>query len=562
MLSDAERVKQLTDVSSVIGRYIELSPSGASLKGICPFHSEKTPSFHVFPRTGTWHCFGCGAGGDVIAFVMRYASLSFIEALEELADQCGITLEGRRGFSRPETGLFDLLREAQKWFVERLASPEGAAARDYLKARDFIGAAGNLGFGYSPGGLPARLRSLGFSDTLIQQSGVATAAHGSLRDRFRKRLTFPIRDRRGRVVSFGGRALDGGGPKYLNGPDSEVYHKGSLLYGFSDGAPAAREAGMAILVEGYFDHARVYSSGFAGVVATCGTALTEVQARIFRTMADDTVICFDGDGAGVRSAVRAAMLVLAAGGLPRMMKLPEDMDPDDFIAGRGMAAFMELAERAPGPVGFCAGLLGGGFPRGVAGVRAAKRLMEIVSSASDPLVREQLLLEVESFTGYSRSSLEGHLKYAEKEHRPLPVAAEGQLHRADREIMAAVVSGGSIDSGLLRWLEPGDFRSDQGRSLFLALRRQMEDGCSTVNFGLLSPEHGSICSKLASAMAGMRAGDRDKIMARVERERLSSLRVLLKERLAVAEPDEKTEILRELQTLDRRRHDGGKRHSP
>jgi len=554
MSSDVEKVKQLSDVVSVIGRHMDLKQSGASYKGICPFHGEKTPSLHVFPRTGTWHCFGCGAGGDVIAFVMRYGSLSFMDALEELADQCGITLE-RRG-SGPETGLLDVLREAQRWFTERFRSREGAAAREYIESRGLSHVAETLGVGFSPEGLTNHMRGLGFSDSQIEQAGLRMPGPQGFRDRFRNRLLFPIRDRRGRVVSFGGRALGEGGPKYLNGPDTDVYHKGSVLYGFSEAASAARETGMVILVEGYFDHARVFASGFPAVVATCGTALTDVQARVLKTMAEDTVICFDGDQAGIKAAVKAGMMLLSAGGFPRIVRLPDSMDPDDFIDGKGMDAFMDLVERARGPVGFCAALLGGGFPGGVAGVRTAKRLMEVVSSASDPQVREQLLLEVQSITGYSRSALEGHLRYNAEPGRILSSPDREELDRADREIIAAAVGGGAIDCSLLSWLTVGDFRSTAGRGLFLALQRQMEEGCATVNFGLLSPEHGSVCSRLASSMTGMKAGDREKIMRRVENERLAALRVLLKERLPGAGPEEKIDLLRELQKLDRLRHAG------
>lgn len=556
MPGDVDRIKQLSDIMSVIGRHIDLKQSGSSLKGICPFHSEKTPSFHVFPNTGTWHCFGCGAGGDVITFVMRYGNLTFREALEELADQCGITLEGRGTWTGPETGLLDALREAQKWFVEKYRSREGTVARSYVEGRGFKAVAEVLGIGYSSEGLSIYMRERGYSDSQLEQAGLLVPGTDNRRDRFRNRLTFPIRDRRGRTVSFGGRTLTDAGPKYLNGPDTEVYHKGSILYGFSDAAPAARETGMVILVEGYFDHARVHASGFPGVVATCGTALTEVQARTLRTMAEDTLICYDGDEAGTRAAVKAGISVLSVGGLPRIIRLPGGMDPDDFIASRGMEAFMELVERAPGPIGFCVSLLPGGFPGGVAGVRTAKRLMEIVSSASDPLAREQLLMEVEKTSGFSRSSLENHLKFSQEQKRPPAAVAEREMDRADRDIISAVVGGGALDSSLLRWLEPGDFRSESGRSIFLALQSQMDEGCTTVSFGVLSPEHGSICSRLASSMTGMKPGDREKIVKRVENDRLKSLRTQIKQRLSGASPEEIRELVGEIKELDRRRHAG------
>lgn len=556
MPGDADRVKQLSDIVSVIGRHLDLKQSGSSLKGICPFHNEKTPSFHVFPATGTWHCFGCGAGGDVITFVMKFGNLTFREALEELADQCGIKLEGKSGWAGPETGLLDALREAQKFFVESFSSVEGAAARSYLAGRGLSGFAGALGIGYSADGLFVHMREKGYSDSQMEQAGLLVPGASGRRERFRDRLTFPIRDRRGRTVSFGGRALSDSGPKYLNGPDTEVYHKGSLLYGYSEAAPAAREAGMAILVEGYFDHARIFAGGFPGVVATCGTALTDIQARTLRSMAEDTLICYDGDEAGTRAAVKAAVAVLSVGGLPRIVRLPGGMDPDDFISSKGMEAFMELVGRAPGPVGFCVSLLPGGFPGGVAGVRAAKRLMEIVSAASDPLSREQLLMEVEKTSGFSRSSLENHLKFSQEQRRIPAAVAAREIDRADRDIISAVVGGGALDGSLLRWLSPEDFRSEPGRSLFLALRSQIDEGCTTVSYGLLTPEHGSICSRLASSISGMKPGDREKILKRVENDRLKTRRTRIRQRLSEAPPEEMRELLGEIGNLDRRRHAG------
>jgi DNA primase len=552
---DVERVKQLSDILSVVGRAVSLKQSGASHKGLCPFHQEKTPSFYVFPRTGTWHCFGCGAGGDVIAFVMRYGNLSFREALEELADQCGVVLERKGSWTGPETGLLDVLRDAQKWFADRFRSREGAAAREYLQGRNLLESADSLGVGYSPEGLAGHLRSLGYSDSQAEQAGLLLPGSDGRRERFRHRITFPIRDRRGRVVSFGGRTLGEQGPKYLNGPDTDVYHKGGILYGYSDAAPAARESGLVILVEGYFDHARVAAGGFQAVVATCGTALTEIQARTLRGMAEDTVICYDGDQAGTRAAVKAAVTILAAGGFPRIVRLPEGMDPDDHISSRGMDSFMDLVEKAPGPVGFCLELLEGGFPKGVAGVRTAKRLMEIVSACSDPLVREQLLLEVESASGFSRAALENHLKYSGRPEERLRTGSRDGSDRTDDALAAALVAGGSLDCGLLRWLEPGDFRSESGRSLFLALKRQMEEGCVTVNFGVLSPEHASICSRLASSLEGMKPGDRELIRKRVENRRLLALEGQLRSRLREElSAEERSAVLNRMQELARRRH--------
>ncbi|MCK4807509.1 MAG: DNA primase, partial [Candidatus Aegiribacteria sp.] len=318
-----ERVRASTDIAAVIGRYVSLKKSGRSIKGLCPFHREKTPSFFVTPERQMYHCFGCGAGGDVFSFLMNYLNFSFTEAVEELASEAGIKLE-RTGRDTTRTDVFrEILAQAHSYYRKQLTGKASTDAQDYLEGRKLSERiVEKLGIGWAPdeGRLSAHLREKGYSESQLIESGVALrSTRGSgIYDRFRGRILFPISDRRGRIISFGGRLIKEsatGAPKYLNGPDSPIYRKGDYLYGYRDAARVSRDLDMIILVEGYFDHARFLDAGFECVVATCGTALTSPQARQMGALAS-VYICYDGDKSGQRASVRAAEVVLEQGYLP------------------------------------------------------------------------------------------------------------------------------------------------------------------------------------------------------------------------------------------------------
>lgn len=345
-------IKQRADILQIIGERVSLTSSGGSHKGLCPFHSEKTPSFTVSPSRGMYHCFGCGAGGSVIDFIMTYERLSFGEAVTQLAHRLGIPLEG--GETGPSGARDrDLLEAAKGYYANILTtSPQGETARMYLKERGFAEeswGAFSMGFALEAWqGLGDFSQSQGFS----QEDQVATglikvSESGRAFDMLRKRVVFPIKDARGSVVGFGGRSIDPlDQPKYLNTPETRLYHKSKVLFGMAESQQALREGQPAILVEGYFDVIQLHMAGFSSAMATCGTALSADHVSLLERYAKEAVLVFDGDAAGLKAAQRSAPLFLNRGIETRVVTLPDGLDPDDFIRTHGAEAFGTLLKKS------------------------------------------------------------------------------------------------------------------------------------------------------------------------------------------------------------------------
>jgi DNA primase len=353
-----------TDIVGVVGRHVELKKAGINHKGLCPFHGEKTPSFIVSPSRQSYHCFGCGAHGDAIRFLMEHAGLGFVEAVRELAGQAGMVVpedersaaerEREREIKSRQSSLTEVLAHAAAHYRQQLkASPR---AIDYLKKRGLTGAiAARFALGYAPDGWRA-LASVfpRYDDPLLVESGlvVLQGEDGEEQhryDRFRDRIMFPIRDVRGRVIGFGGRVLDGGDPKYLNSPETPVFVKGRELYGLFEAHQAIRERGHVVVVEGYMDVVALAQLGIGNVVATLGTACTAEHVAKLLRFTDSIVFSFDGDAAGRRAAARALEAALPHAGDTRQIRflfLPPEHDPDSFVRAQGPAAFEACVDDA------------------------------------------------------------------------------------------------------------------------------------------------------------------------------------------------------------------------
>jgi DNA primase len=343
-----DEIRARTLLSALVGRSIKLTKAGREHKGCCPFHNEKTPSFYVNDDKGFYHCFGCSAHGDAIRWMTDYNGLPFMDAVKELAAAAGLEVPAAdpRAAERAEraNSLYDVVEAAQVWFVEQLAGPEGAEARAYLERRglkaETIRA---FGLGYAPdakGKLKSALARFG-DDKLIESGMLISVDDKAPYDRFRGRLMIPIRDPRGRVIAFGGRALGSGEPKYLNSPDTPLFDKGRTLYNLDKAAVAARKTGRMIVVEGYLDVIGLAQVGIEDVVAPLGTALTEQQLERLWRQVPEPILCFDGDTAGQRAAVRAigrAMPLLASSRSLGFATLPAGKDPDDIAREGGRAA--------------------------------------------------------------------------------------------------------------------------------------------------------------------------------------------------------------------------------
>ncbi|HJN78372.1 MAG TPA: DNA primase [Myxococcota bacterium] len=347
-----DAIRANTDIVLVVERFVTLKRSGSSMKGLCPFHQEKTPSFHVIPHKNIFHCFGCGAGGDVFKFLMQLQGLSFIEAIKELAGPAGVVIEERelsqedrqrlarrasvRGASDVASGYFHACL---------MTRPEGRAARDYLEGRGIDrDTAVRFRLGYAPPGwtnLLDHLHGHGIDPQLAVRAGLARVneKRGSHYDLFRDRLMIPILDERERPIAFGGRLMEGDGPKYINSPETDIYDKSRTLYGLCGARAAIQRSDRAIVVEGYFDVITLAQAGFEETIATCGTALTLEHCKRIRRLTDKVLVLFDQDAAGTRAADRSLPLFLEAGMDARRLALPGAKDPDEYVQREGAEAF-------------------------------------------------------------------------------------------------------------------------------------------------------------------------------------------------------------------------------
>lgn len=346
-------------LSDIVGRRVRLTRAGREFKGLCPFHREKSPSFTVNDQKGFFHCFGCGAHGDVVGFVMQHDHLGFLETVEQLAGQAGLqvpqaTEEERERFAR-RTSLHEAVEAACAFFEAQLAEPDGRRALDYLGGRGVDAeAVAQFRLGYAPADGKALLRALqtkGFSPETLVEAGLARQPDDGRPPFgfFRDRLIFPVADRRGRVVAFGGRILDGDGPKYLNSPDTPLFQKGQLLYGLSRARAAAGQGHTVVVAEGYMDVIALAQAGFQAAVAPLGTAVTEAQVQELWRLCQVPVLCFDGDAAGQRAAWRAVervMPLLKPDHSARVAFLPTGEDPDSLLRSGGAAAMRRVLENA------------------------------------------------------------------------------------------------------------------------------------------------------------------------------------------------------------------------
>jgi DNA primase len=402
-----DELRARTSLSALISRSTKLQRAGREWKACCPFHKEKTPSFTVSDEKGFYHCFGCSAHGDAIRWLTDARGLSFMDAVKELADAAGMEVPAPdpRAQERTEraAGLYEVMEAAAAWFTEQLDGLEGGPARDYLKQRGISEATRRkFGFGFAPdsrGKLKAALSRFGVEK--LVEAGLLIAPEEEKKepyDRFRGRLTFPIRDARGRCIAFSARILGPGEPKYLNSPDTPLFDKGRTLFNLDKAGPASRESRRVIVVEGQMDVIALDQAGLGDVVAPLGTAVTEAQLGLLWRLSPSPLLCFDGDSAGQKAALRAALRALPHVGPGRSLgfvTLPPGADPDDLVRSRGAAAFEALLE-SPEPLvdrlwrhELEAEPLR--TPEQRAGLR--RRLMDHAGAIADPDVRDQYRAE-------------------------------------------------------------------------------------------------------------------------------------------------------------------------
>ncbi len=455
-----DELRARTSLSALIGKTTKLQKAGREMRGCCPFHNEKTPSFYVNDDKGFYHCFGCSAHGDAIRWLTDQRGLPFMDAVKELAQAAGMELPAmdRQSAEKAERakGLHDAMADAAAWFTEQLHGLSGIDARALLDRRGIAAeTARTFGMGFAPdsrGRLKTALKDYG--DPMLVEAGLLIQVEGKEPyDRFRGRLMIPIRDARGRTIAFGGRILDQGEPKYLNSPDTPLFDKGRTLYNLDRAAPAARKAGRVLVVEGYMDVIALAQAGIHEAVAPLGTALTEAQLERLWRMVDVPILCFDGDAAGQKAALRAAhraLPMLAPGRSLSFVTLPAGQDPDDVVKSGGPVA-MEALLRTPEPLVqrlWAAELAAEALdtPEQRAGLKA--RLQELAGGIADAGVRAEYQSEF-------RRRFDAHFTPQRRPFRPMgngkqpwrppaPVTEDAKAFRAagiDRVLAKAVLAG-------------------------------------------------------------------------------------------------------------------------
>ncbi len=462
-------------LSTVIMRTDKLTKAGREFKGCCPFHTEKTPSFYVNDQKQFYHCFGCGAHGDVITWMIEQRGLGFMDAIKELAEQAGMEvpapdpIAAKKAEKRAE--LVDVTTAAQDWFVGQLKGADGREALDYLRRRGLSDdTLHEFGFGYAPEDKQALGKALTqFEPDMLADSGMRIVTDdGSTYDRFRGRVMLPIQDQRGRVIAFGGRILDNreGVAKYLNSPDTPLFDKGRTLYNLHRAAPASRQSGRVIVVEGYMDVVALAQAGIADAVAPLGTALTEMQLEMLWRMVEVPVLCFDGDTAGQRAAMRAvtrALPMLAPMRSLSIVRLPNGLDPDDLIKAQGPTAMEKLLARPASLLDFLwqaerdAQPLES--PEAKAGLKA--RLMEHTNTIEDADIRALYRRELlDRFSAFAYPPRPQRRAPARGPWRGAPSVSQG-LSQGGRQALQGLMAGGqrssllsAVIAGLVR--HPGE----------------------------------------------------------------------------------------------------------
>ena len=510
-------IRARVDIVELVGQVVNLKRAGENWKGLCPFHTERTPSFTVNPKRGIFHCFGCGAGGDAFRFLMRHDRLAFPEAVRALAERTGVVLAASREAEPEAAGKLEALRRvmalAAEFYSRSLWEAGGAKAREYLDTRGVDSeVARRFGLGYAPASwdaLLSRMKVEGVGDDLLVQAGLVLPRQtgGGFYDRFRGRLLFPIRDTQGRVVAFGGRALAGEEPKYLNSPETPLYVKGQILYALDVARAAMRERSRAILVEGYLDCLMAHQHGFTETVAALGTAFTPAQLGLLRRHADEVIALFDADAAGQKAATRIEEMmtdgpdiqdlgwsVSRTGGFERagvfsvrVAVLPAGHDPDSLLRAEGAEALRARLDAARSLLSFVLDKALAeddlGTPRGRATAHArVALLLSKVSNAEEAtmLSREagrrlgvdatQLWIEAQQLQGARARG-----RRVEPEPAATPAkstaAAWAAPSFAERDLLALLLHFDDARAELLTVLEDEDVAHPGLRRLLTVLRR-------------------------------------------------------------------------------------------
>ena len=527
-----QQLKQSCDMERIVSGYLPLKKKGRYLVGLCPFHSEKSPSFYVYPQNQSFYCFGCGAGGDVITFIRRIENLEYMEAVKLLADRCGLELPMDRDQSDARSMLkkrvLEINRESARFFHSCLMSEQGRQAYEYLisRGRDRK-TIRHFGLGYAPAGwdgLLNHLRAKGFSDNDMLEANVVTKGKYGSHDRFSNRVIFPIIDLRGNVVAFGGRALDDKGAKYLNSSDTPVFKKSKTLFALNF-AKTSKHPGL-ILAEGYMDVIAIHQAGFDNAVATLGTALTEEQARLISQYAERVVLAYDSDGPGQAATKRAMNIFDEVGVKVSVLSMTGAKDPDEFIKKYGAERFAMLLDNSRNPVEFELSKLRTTYDTAQADGKVGylKEACKLFAGIRNPVEREVYITQTANELAISPQAIKAQIEnldkresYRQRKQQRADTniyigrmaAAKDDLQRrtnlryamAEEGVLFCLMKNPDSYPQVSNRVSEQDFVTDINRQLYLALSQRLEQGQTVEMIDLSSQLSPELMGRISAIMA-------------------------------------------------------------
>lgn len=525
------RIRERADIVEVVGSHLSLSKAGQNFKGLCPFHSEKTPSFIVSPSRQMFHCFGCGEGGNVFTFLMKIDGLPFPAVVRALGEKVGIPVEEReaspsaRQRAELRERLLGLNQAAAEVFQRTLLTdPAAEPARAYLRERGIKPATiERFGIGYALPGWDGALKALTKTGWKVEdlaaaglivareQTGRSSRDVSGFYDRFRSRVMFPIRDLQKRVIGFGGRVLDKGEPKYLNSPETALFSKGRTLYGLDAAREGVSQSGYVVIVEGYFDAIALHQAGLTNAVATLGTALTTDHVDLIRRFTRRVVLLFDPDAAGVRAALRTMDLFLGSGLTVQVGSLPAGEDPDTFVRSRGAEAFTALVGQAPSLLDFTvSGSLAAGRHGGIEDrVRCVEEVLTLLQKLSNPVEKSAAIRHVADQLGLDEKMLLERYKSLPKKTVSAGEASQINVENPrlpkDEEVLVRLLLHEKLTPERVAQLAADDFTDPRAKRLVSLARTALEHGDEQSELGLarVFQEAGDdpVCGGIARALS-------------------------------------------------------------
>lgn len=473
-----EKIKEKADIIEIASNYTKLKKSGRRYIGLCPFHSEKTPSFTVDPEKGLYHCFGCGAGGDIFTLVMEKEGMDFPSALEFLAKKYNIVIPKKTSPTKKiEEEIYEINQSAHLFFQNCLKGRDGEMARKYLEGRGVNSSwTDSLELGFSPNqwdSLVKHLRNKGYNDNIIALSGLGIKTERGLIDRFRGRIMFPIKNISGRIIGFGGRTVFDENPKYLNSPETPVYRKRMELFGLDMAKEEIKAKGYAILVEGYMDQISLFINGFKNTVASLGTSLTEEQVSLLRKFTDKIYLFYDPDNAGISSATRAIPFILSQDISLKIVSIPHGFDPDSYVREKGKERVEEALSRAISPVEFLVKIYKvnerSSPEERAKGIRS---IIEVLNGIREPILKRTYVQELSNLAGIEEEFI---LRMLRKKEAPVAISTQEPITPAEKKVIYAIIKGKELSKELVSALRSLDLSELGQREIIEGLMEIIEE---------------------------------------------------------------------------------------